>query len=390
MYSRTNLKDQIFDSTSQANIGSAITVNDLLNRVVRRVVSEIDLRSTKRKTQISPGLFNDVFTYTWPTDGKGLGIIDVMPQVNRSKDFEIELTTPEEFDRRKVFDRGNGRELVAIRENDSIKKLLFSASFDDDSLSISTLDSLTAGGGEWEAFGDAMNVAADADNYIAGAGSIKFDISSAGGTTAGIVNDRLDEFDFSDYVDNNRSVFAWVYINSTTNLTNFILRVGSSASAYYSITVTTNHEAQSFNTGWNLLRFDFANKSTTGSPDTEAGTYVALYMTKAVGKTDDGYRFDNIVMRGGVIHDLYYYSKYGWQTSGGTWIENSTDNTDLVNADTDEIDLFTYAGKAEAALELRHFSIYEVFEKKYQEKKAEYQLKFPSESKLLTQILYEI
>jgi hypothetical protein len=167
------------------------------------------------------------------------------------------------------------------------------------------------------------------------------------------------------------------------------LRVGSGASAYYSITVTANHEG-SFTTGWNLLRFDFANKATTGSPDSDAGTYVALYMTKAVGKTDDGYRFDNIVMRGGVIHDLYYYSKYGWQTAAGVWIENSTDNGDFVNADTDELELFTYAGKAEAALELRHFNLNEIWEKRYQNKKAEYQLKYPSEAKLLTQIYYDL
>lgn len=389
MYSRTNLKDQIFDSTSQANIGSAITVNDLLNRVVRRVVGEVDLRSTKRKTTVSPGLFEDVYTYSWPTDAKGLGFIDLQPQVNRSKDLEWELTTPEEFDRRKLYDRGQERELVAIRENDFVKKLLASLEVEDDSMVISTLDSLTAGGGTWALFGDAENVTADPDNYIAGAGSIKFDISSAGGMTAGIQNTSLDEFDFSDYVDNNRSVFVWVYIASTTNLTNFILRVGSSDSAYYSITVTTNHEG-AFHTGWNLLRFDFANKSTTGSPDTEAGTYVALYMTKAVGKTDDGYRFDNIVMRGGVIHDLYYYSKYGWQSNAGTYLENSSADTDLVNADTDEVDLFTYAGKAEAALELRHFKLNEIWEKRYQDKKAEYQLKYPSEAKLLTQIIYEV
>lgn len=80
IYTRTNLKDQVFDSTSQANIGSAITVNDLLNRVVRRVYGDVDLRTAKRKTQISPGLFKDVFTYPWPSDAKGLGLIDVDPR----------------------------------------------------------------------------------------------------------------------------------------------------------------------------------------------------------------------------------------------------------------------------------------------------------------------
>jgi hypothetical protein len=386
-YTRTNLQDQIFDSTSQANIGSAITLQDLLNRVVRRVYGDVDLRTAKRKTQISPGLFKDVFTYPWPSDAKGLGLIDVDPQVNRSSDFELYLTTPEEFQRRKSIEYN----LAAIRENDFVKKLLLNVNVDDDSLSISTLDSIETGGGTWQAFGDAENVTADADDYVMGVGSIKFGINAAGGTTAGIYNDDLDEFDFSDYVDNNRSIFYFTKITNTTNITNYKIRIGSSASNYYEITATVTQEGIAFQNGWNLLRFDFSAKTTTGTPDATAGKYVAIYMTKAVGKVSEtDYRFDHIIMRGGVIHDLYYYTKYGWQSNTGTYKENSTANTDYVNADTDELELFTYAGKVEAALELRHFNLAEVWEKRYQSKKAEYQLKYPSEAKLLTQIIYEL
>lgn len=386
-YSRTNLKDQVFDSTSQANIGSAITINDLLNRVIRRVYGDVDLRSAKRKTQISPGLFNDVFAYPWPTDAKALGLIDVDPQVNRRSDFEINLTTPEEFQRRKSLEFN----LAAIRENDFVKKLLLDVSVDDDSLSVSTLDSLEAGGGTWRAFGDAENVTADADDFVMGSGSIKFGINAAGGTTAGIYNDDLDEFDFSDYVDNNRSLFYFAKITSTTNITNYKIRIGSSAGNYYEITVIVTQEGIAFQNGWNLLRFDFSAKTTTGSPDAIAGKYVAIYMTKAVGKVSEtDYRFDHIILRGGVIHDLYYYTKYGWQSNTGTYKENSTADTDLVNADTDELELFTYAGKVEAALELRHFNLAETWEGRYQKKVLQYQLRNPSEAKLLSQILYEI
>ena len=61
-----------------------------------------------------------------------------------------------------------------------------------------------------------------------------------------------------------------------------------------------------------------------------------------------------------------------------------------MNVDTDELELFTYAGKVEAALELRHFNLAEVWEGRYKDKKAEYKLKYPSEAKLLTQIIYEV
>lgn len=307
--------------------------------------------------------------------------------MNRRSDFELYLTTPEEFQRRKSVEFN----LAAIRESDFVKKLLLDVCVDDDSLSVSTLDSLAAGGGTWQAFGDAENVTADADGFVMGSGSIKFGINAAGGTTAGIYNNSLDAFDFSDYVDNNRSIFYFAKITSTTNITNYKIRIGSSASNYYEITATVTQEGAAFQSGWNLLRFDFSAKTTTGTPDATAGTYVAIYMTKAVGKVSEtDYRFDHIIMRGGVIHDLYYYTKYGWQSNTGTYKENSTADTDYVNADTDELELFTYAGKVEAALELRHFNLAEGWEKRYQNKKAEYQLKNPSEAKLLTQIIYEI
>jgi hypothetical protein len=77
--------------------------------------------------------------------------------------------------------------LAAIRESDFVKKLLLNVNVDDDSLSVSMLDSLEAGGGTWQAFGDAQNVTADADDFIMGSGSIKFGINGAGGTTAGIL-----------------------------------------------------------------------------------------------------------------------------------------------------------------------------------------------------------
>src|ERR1044072_564745 len=208
MYRYTNFKDDVFDPIVYANIGSDYTVINILSRAVRKLLRDVDLRSTKRKTQISPGLFSDVFTYPWPSDAKRLGLIDVAPQVNRNSDFEINLTTPEEFDRRKSLEPN----LAAIRENDFIKKLLLNALVDDDSLSISTLDSLSAGGGTWQAFGDAENVTADADDFVMGSGSIKFGINGAGGTTAGIYNDDLNEFDFSDHVDNNRSIFYFTKI----------------------------------------------------------------------------------------------------------------------------------------------------------------------------------
>jgi hypothetical protein len=193
--------------------------------------------------------------------------------------------------------------------------------------------------GDWVVFGDGTNLTRDTENYVKGNASLNWDISAAGGTTAGIQNSLLDDFDISDYAGNG-SAFVWAYITSATNLTNFILRIGNDSSNYYAITITATNEGTAFEAGWNLLRFDMVNKAETGAVDKTTCDYVALYMTKAAGKiSETDYRFDNLVLKIGDHFNVVYYSKYGWQSNAGVWLENSTADTDLVNCDTDEYGL---------------------------------------------------
>jgi hypothetical protein len=220
---------------------------------------------------------------------------------------------------------------------------------DDDGYTIASLDSSTG----WSGFGDGTNLSTDTYEYIKGNASVKFDISSAGGTTAGVVNSTLATYDLTNFKSNG-SVFAWVYITSTTNLTNYIVRLGSDSSNYYSMTATTTNEGTAFATGWNLLRFDFSGKSTTGTPVDASCDYAAIYMTKTAGKVSEtDYRFDHLIVKLGAIYDFIYYSKYPWQSSAGTYKQNSTDDTDYINADEDEYGIILEKCVELAAREIR-------------------------------------
>ncbi len=351
----------------------------VINRAARTVIGDVDLRSTKKKSAAVPNLFSDVYQYAWPTDGKAKAIIDVSPQVNRGSDSELTLKSQEEFDRLKSGESN----IVAFQDDAMVKKILINMIVDDDETVISELDSLTSGGGTWALFGDGTNLTADADNFVNGNGSINWDISAAGGTTAGIQNDGLDSFDLTDYLPQG-AIFVWVYITSTTNLTNFILRVGSGSSAYYYKTITTTHEGTAFVNGWNLLRFDLQSLSSSGSPDITDCTYVAIYMTKAGAKiSETDYRFDWIVSKRGVIHNLWYYSKYPWQTTAAVWIENSVADTDYINADTDELELISIKAAEYASQELKEYKDVQYFQAEYVKKRADYVLKNPSEAKMM-------
>ncbi len=208
----------------------------IANQAVRSVLSDIDLKSTLRRSVLSPNLFDDVYQYAAPSDLKGYSIVDIQPQINRGRRDYWKLTTPEEFDRYKNQDQGTN--YVALDSRDGSNLMLLSMDISDSNdFIIDRLDSV----GDWEGFGDGENLTADTGDYVKGSGSINWDINADGGTTAGIVNSSLTSFDISDYLMDG-SVLVWAYISDTDDLTNFILRLGSSSSNYYSITVTTNNE----------------------------------------------------------------------------------------------------------------------------------------------------
>lgn len=378
----------------------------LINKSVREVLSDVDLRSTIRKSALSPNLFDDVYRYSCPSDMKQEKVIDIQPQVETSRGrFDYwNLVPAEQFDRYKKEHRldkwgdpinlrrsmWQGDNLIAFEEDELTRTLLVSRVIDDTELIISSLDSTTSGGGTWKAYGDGDNLTDDIDNYIRGSGAINWDIDDAGGTTAGIYNDDLTDFDIEDYKSIG-SAFVWAYISSTTNLTNFILRIGSSASAYYSITITTNNEGNSFHDSWNLLRFDFANKSTTGTPDDDACDYVALYMTKDAAKVSEtDYRFDHLVLKRGKHYWLHYYSKYGWQSSTGTYLENSTADTDLLNADTDEYQLIIARSIYNFAKWLPQLNDVTLAKNDYEEAKKKYETNYPSRALTISQKYYDL
>jgi hypothetical protein len=374
IYDRQMFLDSIVDPTKYPNIATQLSTQKLLNRIVRIVLSENDTRSTKRKATAIK-FFNDEYDYTAPSDLKDTALIDVIPQKLRKSSERYRLVRTEDFDRKKSF---NGN-IVTVFDADNGRRLRFSGSVDDIPLTIASLNATDSGGGTWSAFGNASGVTADTINYVQGGGSLSFDLTG-GGTTSGIVNSTLTSVDLSRYTVDG-AVFVWVYILSTANITNFIIRLGSSDSAYHQVTTTTQADGTAFVNGWNLLRFDMANTSDTGTPTDTAITYCALYMTKSSGKTGNNYRFNFLQIHDGEYAQVYYYSSYGWNTSAtsNTFIEASTASSDYLVAITDEMPLYEACGRREFFKELREYDQYKIAAQEYENEKTRYKRRYPSE-----------
>jgi len=378
IYSQTTFEDRV-NAGVQGKIDILINKEDTLNAAARELFDKVDLRSAIRRSVLSPNLFNGIFPYLCPTDLKGYAIIDLPAQAKR-QDGEWDLTTPEEFHRL----NGSKKSMVAIDDYNGVRTLLLDSEVDSYSIVVSELDSLTSNG-TWALFGDAETLAADDSDFVKGNGSIKWNISSAGGTTAGIQSSDVNSIDISDYLGGTSAFFVWVKINSATNLTNYILRFGNDSSNYYSKTVTTQADGTAFVAGWNLLKFDVSSLTETGSVTDTAIDYFVIYMTKTAGKVSESdYAFDWLVLKKGVVNYVKYYSKYPWQTSAGSYIENSTTTTDLLNADTDEFDLCVKQGIVNARREIG-FSETEIesSEKDLEKAIKNYEMKNPSQVKTI-------
>lgn len=83
--------------------------------------------------------------------------------------------------------------------------------------------------------------------------------------------------------------------------------------------------------------------------------------------------------------DIEYYTKYGWQSSTGAYKENSTSGSDYLVADTDEYDLIVAKAITIAKRELNYPQAdIDDADKIYIDKRKDYVMKNPSESKVMS------
>lgn len=382
IYTRADLKQRI-NAGIHGKIGMLLDENETCNRAVRQFNTDVDARSNRRQQALVPNLYSGIFDYNCPSDLDALKVIDIPAQAKR-QDGEFFLVPTTEF----ALKQQQG--MIAIKDYNGTRALQIVSQVEDMTLIAAELDEYD-GDGLWEEFGDAEFIGSDDADYIKGQGSVVFDINSAGGTTAGIFNSSITSFDLTNYMGGTSSFFIWAKIKSTTGITNYKIRFGNDASNYYEATTTTQADGTAFVVGWNLLRFDmdFTVISETGAVNETDVTYVAVYMTKTAGKVSESdYKFDWLVVKKGVIHNVDYYSKFGWKTAAGSYIENSTQDTDLLVADKDEYEMIIEKGTKLAAREVGEYEVAKDADNEYEKKVKNYQMNNPSEVKIMTSEYY--
>lgn len=290
-----------------------------------RMMARVDLQESIRTVTMTTPFFDNINDYALVSDFKRM--IDIRPQVNRQTQLGLSIyseTQPRQFLTR--LDPNS----FSIRYNSGVRTLRAQQLPQGNVVQLDSFDSSTANG-LWVASGDASGLYTEVLNYVEGNGALGMNLSGVTGSSV-ITNSTAAIADLSAYLyEDSSTLFVWIPIGKSAYFTNFKLRRGSSASAYKEVTVTTKYDGTAFVDGWNMLRFDWANASTTGSPDNTLNTYRRLLMTTTIGQAINGVLVDNWTNALGQLSEIEYYSECGFRTAGGTWIYEPTLDTDLIN-----------------------------------------------------------
>lgn len=339
-----DLKNRIQQKIHGQSLSKLQDVYGLIREGAANILSRMDPLETQRVTSLENGLYDQVYHYAAPADLKKDRIIAIRPQGMTTCADAFTLVTQDEFYRR----RGNGCFVVETRNGVKVlkiaKPLVAGAT-------INTAESLSLNGA-WAATAAAQNLAVDSTNYLTGSSSLAFDLAAAG-SSGYIENSTMQPVDLSSGLySTTYSVFVPVYLPSGSAITSATLRWGSSSGSYYSATVAATNDATAFSSGWNILRFDRASATETGSVDDAAVDYLRFSVAYG-GTAVSGIRVDSFVARVPTAYEISYYSGYAFRSSSGTVLEQPTSDSDLVNLDPDGVALLVYEIAILASQELQ-------------------------------------
>lgn len=325
-YTIQDLKTDLEAALHGTSLNKIQNINGLIDRAGRELLGDADLNGTIRSQVLTNPIYSRVYNYVLPSDLKGKKVIDIKPQVNRGASDNFRGRGIKDFDMRKSDETFN-------IDFDSGERVLRASTTTGKNVTLSNLNSTT----NWSTGSDAENLTADSLNYVSEGSSLNFDLS--GDTTAGYIeNSSLDSLDLSDYEDNG-AIFIYVYFPDSSIMTSVNVRWGNDNTAYWNRTVTTNNEGNSFHDGWNLLRLDWNGATETGTTDSSTVDYARITINYD-GTAETDIRVDSLVVRLGSIYDIVYYSKYMFQSATTeTWAENVALDSDVINVETNEINL---------------------------------------------------
>ena len=174
--------------------------------------------------------------------------------------------------------------------------------------------------GSWTASSDASNLAQDTNIYNTGPSSLRFTITPSSGQAIISNTPPGNNYDLINYVQNNGLFQIYVYFGGTIDFTNVQIQFGSDVSNYYTGTCTTQLSGSAFQANqWNLLGQYFNNFVMTGSPNSQAISFIKFIFNEGAGfSTTTTMHIQSFLVTVPDYMDLVYNSAYKGYVTGSS------------------------------------------------------------------------
>jgi len=318
MIEATTLKSDVQGEFEGGNSFS-VDWDTQIRKAVENVLDNCRPETLKRRVPIYGGLAQQVYMYYCPDDvlvpsdlytNDGLRKFTYSPPKQYYKKLANNTYTIEYI---------NGVRFLVVQHNITA--------------SILTIDSMESVGTK-----TGGSVALNQHNYLVGSSAIQATFTDAGVT----VSDTLaSTIDISGYLKG--VTLLPTYIPTADNLASIVIRLLSSSGNYYQVTTAVDSVGDKLIDGWNITRFDMANATTVGSPDSSAIASWEIIGTTTTGETMT-LIFDKFTIQKFNPYYLEYYSNKPYATSTGVLWQStiSVANQDKINFDRDVAGILHY------------------------------------------------
>lgn len=334
-YTIGQLKLDLSRDIAPAHPDDSRDINGAIAQAAEELLSEIKPKDLSKRAVIENALYDQVNRYTCPDD---LDTDKIMEWYRLKNNQDVSTwfnpmtkVTNLAFSRaNSKTDFSNPRNIFTIEYQSGKKFIKVSDTGGKSGFEIAKMNSVTEDG-TWQTFGNVNNIAEDSVNYVAGSGSIRVDISDSS-TTGGIQNFGITKANITEYLETG-TAFTWLDIPNLNQIQTVTLALHSSPTDYYEVQVSSAHDTDVFQLGWNLLGFklDRETMNTVGTPNPADINQIKITCDTNGTLNMDSVRIDNIVLRKGTAFGLQYISNRMFQNiDSGITQSRPIDDSDII------------------------------------------------------------
>lgn len=312
---------------------SLAKVNDVYGKFFE-AAANLRLRATPpsliRSAVIANAIYDRVYNYVCQDDLDQESVLDIRPVGERDVNDDNVATQGQ-----KRFDIKKSNNTFTVEYVNGVKTLRLSKCLTPRTI-LATCDTLTG----ITSSGDVTGLVLDDLNKVSGNSALSFNLS--GVTGQGIITFAIDPTDLSSLL-NLGAFFEWFKFPLASALVNVDLRWGTSATDYWHKQVTSAQDRAFADSAWQLLNHQWSSATKVGNPNAAAITRLDVVINYTMGTARNAVGLDNITAALGEVWEVLYYSnRFFTDSTGVTWKETPTADTDLIRLDSDGINLLLY------------------------------------------------